>query len=271
MKNFKYIVLSMLLVFMFAVPSFADPVANANATADSDVNVSIGGDDNRNLSAPPKRNPIPGSVAYGQLPGFFGDNSKPGHQFIALGKLLMYNTAWIIKNDYPRTWGQTLNITPHVEEVDNEYKSKVVICTKDVFDTEEVTVRLLAVGTLNATNKDVISSDLLDHALSEASKYGATHIQFLAEGTNTELDMTGWGIGFNRTELSGEGVSVGGTGYSRGYGGYQNLPWQQFFFLKVSDKNAQASISPVNKLAAEILENKLSSTADTAIKAGVVN
>lgn len=236
MKNIKNIILSIFLVVtVMCATSFADSNAEVN-----DVNAVGNANNNQTFEASDRAFPNQGGVGYGIMPGYFGDNNKPGHQFISLSKLMMYNTAWKIKDNYPETCKINLNLTIHKAEVAKEDRSKVVICTKKMFDTEKYGVTLLAVGTVNATNKKMISSALLDKVLYEASKYGATHVQFLGEGTNTELSSGGWGIGLAYTKASDTSVSSGGTGFSTGWAGYHNLPWQQFFFLKVVEPNAVA-------------------------------
>lgn len=266
MKKFNYIFLTMLLMFMFAVPSFADvinegPVGNQNNTSAEVNGVTAGVDSHDTITN--KAAVIPGNVQYGGMPGYFGDNNKPGHQFISLDKLMMYNTAWNIKDNAANSCGINFNYTPHTEKVAKEDRSKVVICTKNIFDKNLYKVELLGVGTMNSTQKKVISSDLLDNVLKEASYYGATHIQFLGEGTNTELQSSGWGIGLSYTKASDTSVSTGGTGFSTGWAGYHNLPWQQFFFLKVVDPAAVAVIE------AEKAEKAAAVEADTIVDANV--
>jgi len=237
-KKFNYVILIMLLMFVFAT-------GNAFADTNSSVNgVEATGNANniQTFEASDRAYVVPGGVQYGHMPGYFGDNNKPGHQFISLDKLMMYNTSWNIKASYPNISGLKLNYTPHTKKVDKADQSKVVICTKKMFDTTKVKVQILGVGTINSSDKDIISSDLLDKVLYNASLYGATHIQFLGEGTNTELQSSGWGIGLSYTKASDTSVSTGGTGFSTGWAGYHNLPWQQFFFLKVIDPAAVASI-----------------------------
>lgn len=237
MKYFKNITIVCLILFMLSVGNvFADPKAKSDASAFGNAEIE------QNYEASDRPFPNQGGVGYGPLPGFFGDNNRPGHQFISLVKLLMYNTTWNIKDNYDFAPGMKFNYTPHSEPVPDDERSKTVTCTKDMFDKTKVDVTLLGVGAVNSTNKNTISSDLLDKVLYQASVYGATHIQFLAEGTNTELQSSGWGIGLAYTKASDTSISSGGTGYSQGSAGYQNLPWQQFFFLKVVDPAAVADI-----------------------------
>ena len=238
MKKFNYIMLVMLLMFVFATGNvFADSNANVNG-----VNASGTANNNQTFEASDRAYVVPGGVQYGHMPGYFGDNNKPGHQFISLDKLMMYNTSWNIKASYPNISGLKLNYTPHTKKVAKADQTKVVICTKNMFDKTKFEVELLGVGTINSSDKDIISSDLLDKVLYNASLYGATHVQFLGEGTNTELQSSGWGIGLSYTKASDTSVSTGGTGFSTGWAGYHNLPWQQFFFLKVVDPNAVAEV-----------------------------
>lgn len=245
MKNFKIIVIAILTMFVFSAGSvfaaddfrYEPPTnANANATGQGTAN------NNQTFEASDRAFPIGLGVNYPALPGYFGDNNKPGHQFISLDKLMMYNTSWKIIPEYASEMGLTFNFTPYEKTVPAEEQSKVIICTKKMFDKEKVDVKVLGVGTMNSTNKDVISPDLLRNVLFEASTYGATHVQFLGEGTNTELSSTGWGIGISYTKASDTSVSSGGTGFSTGWSGYDNLPWMQFIFLKVTDPNAVAEI-----------------------------
>ncbi len=240
MKKFNYVILIMLMMFVFTTGNvFADPIANANVNG-----VAATGNANnvQTFQASPRAYAYQGQVQYGAMPGYFGQNNKPGHQFISLSKLMMYNTSWEIKDSYPNVPGLNFNYTPHTKKVAKEDQSKVIICTKKMFDKSKFKIKILGVGTINSSDKDVISSDLLDKVLYKASLYGATHIQFLGEGTNTELQSSGWGIGLSYTKASDTSVSTGGTGFSTGWAGYHNLPWQQFFFLKVVDPNAVAEV-----------------------------
>ena len=269
MKKFNYVIFIMLLMFVFATGNvFAD-----EATANANVNgVAATGNANNNQTfhASDRAYVVPGGVQYGHMPGYFGEN-KPGHQFITLDKLMMYNTTWEIKAKYPNISGLKLNYTPHTKKVAKEDQSKVVICTKKMFDKTKFEIKILGVGTINSSNKDIISSDLLDKVLYNASLYGATHIQFLGEGTNVELQSSGWGIGLSYTKASDTSVSTGGTGFSTGWAGYHNLPWQQFFFLKVVDPTAVAEveaevIEEVEGVEAEVIVDE---QVDKAVKAVV--
>ena len=286
MKNFKIIIIAMFAMFVFAV---GNSVAN-NTTIDTTTGTINDGQaqgqgqgqgqgqdqgqgqsiDDHSTNISEKAFPNQGGVGYAAMPGYFGDNNKPGHQFISLDKLMMYNTTWKIKDSYPITGKLKLNLTIHKPEVAKEDRSKVVICTKNMFDKEKFEVTLLAVGTVNATNKNLISADLLDKALYEASKYGATHIQFLGEGTNTELSSGGWGIGLAYTKATDTSVSSGGTGFSTGWAGYQNLPWQQFFFLKVVDPAAVAALEVEEAKAVAVESSEVvDENVDKAVKNAV--
>lgn len=240
-------ILLLTLVTMSLTVGVAFANGSGNTLTDSAVskanidNVTATADNNQTFEAGDRAYAIQGDVPMAAMPGYFGDNNKPGHQFISITKLLMYNTAWEIKDKYDFAPGQKVNVTPHTDKVAAADRSEVVVCTKEVFDINKVDLKLLAVGTVNSTNKNVISSDLLDKVLYTASLYGATHVQFLAEGTNTELQSSGWGVGFAYTKATDSSVSTGGTGFSTGWAGYQNLPWQQFMFLKIAEKNAVAS------------------------------
>jgi hypothetical protein len=250
MKKFNYMILIMMFMFMFSIGNvFANTTNVGTATGlvnDGQAQGQGQGQgqtiDDHSTTISERAFPNQGGVGYGAMPGYFGDNNKPGHQFISLDKLMMYNTTWLIKDETPTGRGQNLNIIQHVDKVEKEDRSKSVVCTKRMFDKEKVEVKLLAVGTMNATNKKTISAKLLEYVLKEASLYGATHIQFLGEGTNTELSSGGWGIGLAYTKASDTAVSTGGTGFSTGWAGYNNLPWQQFFFLKVVDPAAVAEV-----------------------------
>jgi len=269
MKNIKNIILSVFLVLtVMCSTSFADIDASADASVGL---VEAEANNNQTFEASDRAFPNQGGVQYGAMPGYFGDNNKPGHQFISLNKLMMYNTAWKIKDSYPATYKINLNLTTHRPEVAKEDRSEIVICTKNMFDKEKYEIILLAVGTVNATNKNMISSELLDKVLYEASKYGATHVQFLGEGTNTELSSGGWGIGLAYTKASDTSVSSGGTGFSTGWAGYNNLPWQQFFFLKVTDKNAVANIDSEITDGTEVDSTTVvDAQVDKAVKSSVV-
>ena len=261
---------------MITMIMFVLTIGNAFAGLDVDAGAEAGAEANNNqtFEAAERPFPVPGTINLPALPGYFGDNNRPGHQFISLDKLMMYNTDWKIKDKYEPFAGGRFNLTPHADKVAAEDRTKVVTCTKNIFDKTKVDVTLLAVGAVNSTNKNTISSDLLDKVLYEASLYGATHIQFLAEGTNTELSTTGWGIGFNHTEANSGSMTTGGTGFSTGWAGYNNLPWQQFFFLKVVDPNAVAEVEVKDaktEMLEQIVDSKIGATEDTVIKSESLN
>ena len=271
MNKLSKIFLTVLLVFMFACPAFAD--SDASAVVDG-VTATGNANNVQTFEASKRAFANQGNVQYGVVPGYFGDNSKPGHQFISLAKLLMYNTKWKIA-DAPFKYGIKFNYTPYTKEVSKDQRSEYVICTTKKFDQAKYNVQLLAIGTMNSTDKRVISSNLLSVVLNKAAAFGATHVQFLAEGTNTELSASGWGIGFNYTKATDSSVSTGGTGYSVGYAGYDNLPWQQFMFLKVTPKETD-SLTQAEKTfeptASTVVTTKVSkdSTVDLAVKSKTV-
>jgi hypothetical protein len=244
----------------------AAPTATANATGNqaTATGVSSAGNNsneigqsvtvegttvNNNFAAGKRGYPIGQAVNFTALPGYFGDNNRPGHQFIPLDKIIMYTPLWNMesarKMDSAKSWGKNLNITPLISKVDRDQRSQTILVTKEMMDTNKVNVWQLAFGTLNATNKNVISSDIFAGILVEASQYGATHIQFFAEGTNTELETEGFGIGLNYTKATDSSITTGGTGWSKGWAGYQNLPWLQFAFLRVEPKDSMATVRPM--------------------------
>lgn len=262
MNKSSKIFLTVLLVFMFACPTFADSTSTSsidNISANMhDINATV--DSHQTFEASKRAFANQGNVQYGVVPGYFGDNSKPGHQFISLTKLLMYNTKWKVL-DTPYIHGIKFNYTPYAQPVKKADRSEYIVCTTKKFDKAKYDVQLLAVGTMNSTNKRVISSNLLSVVLNKAAAFGATHVQFLAEGTNTELSSSGWGIGFNYTKATDSSVSTGGTGYSVGYAGYDNLPWQQFMFLKVTPKeNVTKSVTNVDAPADAVVVNSSTGT-----------
>lgn len=238
MKIFKYAMICMLLFTISTSTSFADEVT----AYVEDVGASI----DQTFEAGDRAFPNQGGVGYAAMPGYFGDNNKPGHQFIPLAKMMMYTTTWNVEDAKKMIANHSTkinsNIAPLVDPVKTEEQSTNIICTRNAFDKEKFEVTQLAFGTVNATNKKGISAYALAEALIEASKLGATHIQFLGEGTNTELSSGGWGIGLAYTKASDTAVSTGGTGFSTGWAGYNNLPWQQFIILKVVDPNAISEV-----------------------------
>ncbi len=266
--NFKKIMLVMFVMFVFTAGNvFADPTSSANVNG---VAATGNANNNQTFEAGDRAFPIGVGVNYPGMPGYFGDNNKPGHQFISLDKLMMYNTTWKIIPEYASERGLNFNFTPYEKTVKDAEKSKTVICTKKMFDTSKVAVKVLGVGTMNSTNKNVISPDILRNVLWEAAQYGATHVQFLGEGTNTELTSSGWGIGFAYTKASSDSLSTGGTGFSTGWAGYDNLPWQQFVFLKVVDPNAVAEVKVVVEEEVVVAATPVVDTqVDKAVKAKV--
>jgi len=232
-------------IFIMSV-STGQVMANQSADAESQsvAVASVGGSSvnvNPNISIDQtfeggKRSyPIPGQLSFPGLPGYFGDNNRPGHQFIPLDKLMMYDTVWTIEESKQmlksKSGGKKANFVALVPKGGEE--SQQIICTKTKIDTNKFNVTRLAFGTVNATNENSISADVLAKVLVESSKYGATHIQFLSEGTNTELKAESVGIGFNYNKATDSSISTGGTGWSKGWAGYINLPWMQFIVLKV--------------------------------------
>jgi len=258
----------MLLMFVFtAGNTFADPIsANVNGVA-----ATGNANNNQTFEAGDRAYPIGIGVNYPQLPGYFGDNNKPGHQFIKLDHLMMYTTEWKVSDAKEMLSGSGFDINaeiaPLVKMVKSEDYSKTIICVKKAFDPDKFEVTQLAFGTVNATNKAGISAHDLARALIVSSKYGATHIQFLGEGTNTELGSTGWGIGLSYTKASSDSISSGGTGYSTGWSGYSNLPWQQFVALKVVDPNAVAEVVVVEEVEVVVVAEPVVDTqVDKAVK-----
>jgi len=266
MKNFKHVILAMILMFVFTTGNvFADATSNSGANAAGTAN------NNQTFEAGDRAFPIGIGVNYPGMPGYFGDNNKPGHQFITLDKLMMYTTEWKIADAELMLSNSKIkvnaDIAPLVKMVKSEDYSKTIICTKKAFDTTKFKVTQLAFGTVNSTNKEAISAHDLAKALVVASKYGATHIQFLGEGTNTELSASGWGIGLSYTKASSDSISSGGTGFSTGWSGYDNLPWQQFVVLKVVDPNAVAEVKvEVAEEVVVVAEAIVDTQVDKAVK-----
>ena len=225
------------------VDVYSQPQTNTTLNTSSTTNVA---GDSQVFEAGNRPYPIGQVANFAALPSYFGDNNKPGHQFIPLDKIIMYTPLWDLKSidkmDGARSWGENLNITPLVSKVNRDSRSKTILVTKKMMDTNQVDVWQLAFGTLNSTNEDILSSDLFAGILKAASLYGATHVQFFAEGTNTELETEGVGIGFNYTKATDSSVSTGGTGWSKGWSGYHNLPWLQFAFLRVEPKESMATV-----------------------------
>lgn len=267
MKLFKQLKIMLAMVITMSLLSFGNVYADSTAGADSKSEVK------QTFEAAEKAFPNQGGVNYSQMLGYFGDNNKPGHQFIELDKLMMYNNSWNIKSKYPEgVLGLNLQITPHAKQVAEADESKVITCVNRKFDQTKVKVKLLAIGAINSTNKNLLSSDLLDRILYEASTYGATHIQFLNEGTNTELSASSWGVGFAYTKAGESSIGSGGTGWTTGWSGYDNLPWQQFMFLKVSDPNAVADVEVKKEVSKVVTSKKVVDTqVDKAVKAQTGN
>ncbi|RLD65138.1 MAG: hypothetical protein DRI84_07475 [Bacteroidetes bacterium] len=259
----------MALMFVFTTSN-----AFANSATVSDVAATGNANNNQTFEAGDRAFPIGIGVNYPQLPGYFGDNNKPGHQFISLDLLMMYDNEWNVAKAKMMLAGSgfdvNANIAPLAKMVKSENYSKSIICVKKAFDTSKFEVTQLAIGTVNSTNKEAISAHDLAKAIVLASKYGATHIQFLGEGTNTELSSTGWGIGLSYTKASSDSISSGGTGYSTGWSGYNNLPWQQFIILKVVDPNAVAEVEVVVEEEVVVAATPVVDTqVDKAVKAKV--
>jgi len=272
MKKFTTLIAMMsIMLMLFAGNAFASSAAGAKSDAQSGAEAN----NNQTFEAGDRAFPIGQAINYAPLPGFFGDNNKPGHQFMSLKKILMYNTIWEIEKAAKMAKGAKGNVhnnlAPLVDPVKQKDRPKTVICTMKAFDSTKVEIIELAYGTVNATNKKVISAHDFAEALLAAAEYGATHIQFLAEGTNTELSSFGWGFGFNHTEANSSSLSTGGTGVSGGSAGYNNLPWQQFVLLKVIVPNAIATIS-ADIIAEDIVEHNtiVDSNVDKAVKNSTV-
>jgi hypothetical protein len=246
MRNIKKLILTGALILMMVVPSFADNTANSTV---SDVNASAGalgigagGDvgsikdsfNSKNL----RGYTIPGDVVFPGTPGYFGE-ATPGHRFIPLTKLLMFNTTWNATEAANMLDGVTGRKDINIRDL---VKGKVdatenIICGIEI---PQGTVKQLAIGTVAAANGKAISADVFAKVIVEASKRGATHVMFMAEGVNREVVAQGVGIGINSTQAkisSGDGdssnVTTGGLGWSKGWAGYVDMPWLQFTFLSV--------------------------------------
>jgi len=234
MKNLKNIVLSVFLVLtVMCSVSFA--YHGGGNSAESGAIAGAAAINNQTFEAGDRSFPMQGEVALPALPGYFGEATK-GHQFIPLKKLLFYTSVWSIEQAETmvdaKSGGKTVNIRPLIKKVDT--KTASIICTTKPIDKKEFSVVPVAFGTVNATNKNSISADVFAKVLVESASYGATHILFLAEGVNRELTTEGIGIGLMRTTASADAVSTGGTGWSKGWAGYVDMPWLQFTLLKVS-------------------------------------
>ena len=271
MKNFKNTILILMVMFVFSVGNAFADVAQ-NASSNSGATAAGTANNNQTFEAGDRAFPIGLGQNYPALPGYFGDNNKPGHQFISLAKLMMYTTEWqvadaklMLSNSQTKV---NIDIAPLVKMVKSEDYSKSIICTKKAFDTNKFKVTQLAFGTVNSTNKEANSGHDLAAVLKLAAQYGATHVQFLGEGTNTELSSSGWGIGISYTKASADSISSGGTGFSTGWSGYSNLPWQQFIILKVVDPNAVAAIEVEVVKEVEVASTTVVDTqVDKAVKA----
>lgn len=282
MKNFKYYVFMMLVIFMFIVPNvYADVNADANAGANAGAiaivapgAIQIQGDEgSRDISNVERSFPIGQTVNFPGLPGYFGENS-PGHQFIPLAQINMYNSKWkVVGHKVPK--GIVVKLNPRADKVAKKLWSKYITSTAKMFNKEVVNVSVLGFGSAYAEDENPNSADVQDGAYALVSKYGATHIQFLGEGIRTELDASSWSIGLNYTAASAKGITAGGTGIGGGKSGYWNHPWQNFMYVKVTlkDPNYKGSIyvepkKVVEQAAATKIE--LSIKVDEAIKADIV-
>ena len=181
---------------------------------------------------------IPGDVVFPGTPGYFGE-ATPGHRFIPLTKLLMYNTSWNVEDAKSMLSGNTgrkeVNIRALVKgEVT---PTETINCS---IEKPEGTVRQIAIGTVAAANGKAISADVFAKILVEASNLGANYIHFMAEGVNREVVAQGVGIGINSTQAKisdgggSSNVTTGGLGWSKGWAGYVDMPWLQFTLLTVN-------------------------------------
>jgi hypothetical protein len=186
---------------------------------------------------------IPGSVVFPGTPGYFGE-ATPGHRFIPLAKLLMYNTVWDANAARNMLKGSTghkdIEIRDLFATVETQPADKVYCSIASPMKLGATDVTQESIGTIAATNGKSISADVLAAAIVAAADRGCNYIQFMAEGVNREVDAHGWGIGFNTTQAqvySGNNdksnITSGGFGYSRGWAGYIDYPWMQFTFLSV--------------------------------------
>jgi hypothetical protein len=207
--------------------------SNANGNFVNDVKTDITFEDEKEFVTQ-------GNVQFAAIPSFFGKDTQD-QQFISVKTLVQYNTVWSVETAKnmmkDNQWGKSTKIVPLVGKVLEDFQSTEIICTSKKVDMRSNDVEVLAFGTVLVTNSKGISAGIFAQALIEAAKYGATHVQFLAEGTNTTLVAEGFGIGFSTTKAdSVNTISTGGTGYSKGWSNYINPPWIQFEFLKVVEK-----------------------------------
>jgi hypothetical protein len=186
---------------------------------------------------------IPGETIFPGTPGYYGE-ATPGHRFIPLKKLLMFDTVWDAKKAAAMLHGPTgkkdIQIRYMMVDKDTEPAHMVMCSIAMPAAVGATATEQIAIGTVAATNRKSISADVLATAIVKAADRGANYIMFMAEGVNREIDAQGFGIGFNTTQAqiysgdnSKSNVSSGGLGYSRGWSGYIDYPWLQFTFLRV--------------------------------------
>lgn len=183
--------------------------------------------------------PVQGTVNFGQLVSYFG-KQRATEQFFSIKQLTMYSSVMEVavaeEMIEGNTFGKHVKIVPAVNEV-SVPSTSVKIVGKRKISTTRNNVEVLGFGITRATSENAISAGLLASAVVKSAAYGATHIQFLGEGTITQLQASGWGIGFNTTKVdSNSSVQTGGTGYSSAKSSNAELPWQQFIVLKVTEK-----------------------------------
>jgi hypothetical protein len=187
---------------------------------------------------------VPGAAVFPGTPGYFGQ-ATPGHRFIPLAKLLMYNTVWdadaarnMLKG---RTGGKDLEIRDLMATDKTQAANKVYCSITNPKDLGATSITQMSIGTVASTGDKSISADDLAAAIVAAADRGCNYIQFFAEGVNRQVQASGWGIGFSTTQAqlyssnySKSNVTTGGFGYSSGHAGYVDLPWLQFTFLSVN-------------------------------------
>ena len=244
----KKLIIGVALFTMLTTPLFAQtngPAATSTSTSSStasSLGIGANGDVGSIKDSFNSKNlrgfTIPGEINFPGTPGYFGE-ATPGHQFIPLTKLLMYNTDWNVEEAKNMLDGVTgrkqVNIRALVKG--EATPTEKITCS---IEKPAGTVKQIAIGTVAAANGKAISADVFAKVIVEASKLGANYIQFMAEGVNREVVANGVGIGINSTQAkisSGDGdssnVTTGGLGWSKGWAGYVDMPWLQFTLLSV--------------------------------------